>query len=325
MRADGRLFWMRAVWLLDRLRGGRPTTAADLAEHFELSRPTARRILRSLRDDFATPLAWDRAAGTWTLSDPHWELPRLPLTPGEVTALAFARGLVSHVTAPRIAEDMAGFWNKLSMELADQAPAGAAFAEAVTALAPRWTAPDPAVMELVLRGVALARRLEIRYLSPWSGVLSDRVVEPRHLILYEGSFYLAAHCLLRGGELRLFHLCGVKRAELTERRVDARSFVLDDVVDSYGLMLGGEPVDVCVRIAPPAAHRAVYETWHRDQRDDVAEDGTLTRTFPARGLEEVVRLVLSFGAAARALGPPALVQRVRAEVLAMAGMIGGEH
>ena len=144
MRTDGRLFWLRAVWLLERLRRGRSTTAGDLAGAFELSEPTARRIIKSLRDDFGAPLEFDRVNRTWTLVDPRWELPRLPLSPGEVTALALARGLVSRVTAGGVADDMARLWDKLAMELATQTPAGAAFAESVTALVPRWTEPDAA-------------------------------------------------------------------------------------------------------------------------------------------------------------------------------------
>jgi predicted DNA-binding transcriptional regulator YafY len=126
VRSDGRLFWVRAIWFLDRLERGLPTTASDIAEHFSISRGTAYRLCDSLRDDFGAPLEFDRSTSTWSLTDPHWELPRLPLSPGEVTALAFARGLVSHVTAPGIADDMSRFWSKLSMELASQSPDGVA-------------------------------------------------------------------------------------------------------------------------------------------------------------------------------------------------------
>lgn len=318
MKTDGRLFWVRATWFLDRLRQGRGSTANDLAERFCYHTQSARRTIAALRDDFGAPLEWDPRRSTWVLRDPHWELPRLMLSPGELTALSLARSLVSHVTAPGIAADMDRFWSKFSLELAAQSPAGAAFADSVSALAPTWAEPDPHVMEVCLRGLALERRLRLRYQSPWSATQTDRTVEPRHLLLYEGGFYLAAHCLLRHGDLRLFHLSAIRDATLTDAPVTPARFSLDQVVDAYGLMLGGDPVDVTLRISPPTAARAAVETWHRDQRDERAPDGTLTRTFPVRGLAEVQRLVLSLGAAVQVLAPAALRDRVRDEVARMA-------
>ncbi len=350
MRTDGRLFWIRATWFLDRIKQGRQCTAGDLAEKFCYHEQSARRTINSLRDDFGAPLEFDPAGGTWVLTDPHWELPRLPLSTGEVVALSLARGLVSHVTAPGIAEDMERFWRKFSQELAEQSPAGAAFADSVSALAPTWAEPDGRVMDLCLRALALERRLHIHYQSPWSASVTERTVEPRHLVLYEGGFYLAAHCLLRGGGLRLFHLSAIRSAHLEPDPVSPlpQRFSLDQVVDSYGLMLGGEPVDVTLRITPPAAARAAVETWHPDQRDeriphadpsngaaeiapqagahgsdfptenepsaDAEGAFTLTRTFPVRGLAEVKRLVLSLGAAVEVLAPEALRDEVHAEI-----------
>jgi len=356
VRTDGRLFWIRATWFLDRIKQGRQCTAGDLAEKFCYHEQSARRTINSLRDDFGAPLEFDPAGGTWVLTDPHWELPRLPLSTGEVVALSLARGLVSHVTAPGIAEDMERFWRKFSQELAEQSPAGAAFADSVSALAPTWAEPDGRVMDLCLRALALERRLHIHYQSPWSASVTERTVEPRHLVLYEGGFYLAAHCLLRGGGLRLFHLSAIRSAHLEPDPVSPlpQRFSLDQVVDSYGLMLGGEPVDVTLRITPPAAARAAVETWHPDQRDEriphagvsqrderiphagvsqrdrvgsphvhsrvsassLADEGpfTLIRTFPVRGLAEVKRLVLSLGASVEVLAPEALRDEVHAEI-----------
>ena len=142
MKTDGRLFWVRATWLLHRLRHGHATTARDIARHFECSLPTARRVINSLRDDFGAPLEYARACCTWTLTDPCWDLPRLPLSPGEVTTLALARGLISSVTAPKLADDMDRFWRKFSQDIAGQSPAGAGLSESVTALAPAWSPPS---------------------------------------------------------------------------------------------------------------------------------------------------------------------------------------
>jgi predicted DNA-binding transcriptional regulator YafY len=318
MSSDGRLFWLRATWLVDRLRRRRRTTALDLADAHDLHVQSARRVIESLRSDFGAPLTFDRAAGTWRLDDPTWELPRLSLTPSEVTALALARSLVNRVSAPGIASAMEKLWRKFQLELAEQSPAGAAFSGALSALAPAWAEPDALVMDVCLRGLALGRRLSLDYQSPWSGASSSRTVEPRHLFLYDGSWYLAAHCDRAQGALRLFNLRAIHNASVTDRPVRRTRFRLAEAVDSYGLMLGGERRNVVLRIHPPRAARAAIETWHAEQHDALAADGTLTRTFPVRGLEEVQRLVLSFGACAEVLEPRDLAEAVADEVREMA-------
>ena len=214
MKTDGRLFWLRATWFLDQLRrvARRRVTAADLAAKFEYSLPSAYRTIDALRNDFGAPIEFDRRRNTWRFSGPYWDLPRIPLSPDEITALALARSLVSHVTAPGLADAMERFWSKFSLDLAQQSPAGAGFTHAVSARTPVWTRVDPDVMESVLRALALDRRLRLLYTSPWTDEVTERTVEPRHLLLYEGSFYLAAHCLLRHGAVRLFHLSAIASA-----------------------------------------------------------------------------------------------------------------
>ena len=60
----------RLNWALARLREGRKLTAADLARTFEMSVRNAYRDLDVLRDDWRVPVQFDRAQGTFTLTEP---------------------------------------------------------------------------------------------------------------------------------------------------------------------------------------------------------------------------------------------------------------
>ncbi len=347
MKTDGRLFWLRATWFLDQLRNVAPSddpsrprdsprqarsgprrrrvTAAHLAAHFEYSLPSARRTIDALRNDFGAPIEYDRQRNTWRFTGPYWDLPRIPLSTDEITALALARSLVSKVTAPGLSEAMDRFWSKFSLDLSQQSPAGAGFTHAVSARTPVWTRVHPDIMEAVLRALALDRRLRIHYCSPWTNQSTERTIEPRHLLLYEGSFYLAAHCLLRKGAVRLFHLSAIKSDSVTvlpeSNSTPHPAFQLDQVIDAYGLIIGSELQDVTLRITPPAAARAQMEVWHTAQQDITDPDGVLTRTFPVRGFAEVQRRILSYGSACEVLAPSDLADRIRAEVAAMSRLL----
>lgn len=321
MPSDGRLFWIRSTWFLERLRTGRQCNATHLADKFDYSIQSARRTINSLRDDFNAPLDFDRAQNTWRLTDPTWEMPRLTLSPDELSAVALARSLVSKINAPSVAQPMERFWDKLCLDLSQQSPAGAGFAHAVSARAPAWAFVDTDVMEPCLRALALERRLDITYQSPWNATLTHRTIEPRHLLFYDGSYYLAAHCLLKNGALRLFNLRAITDLRLTDTPCTNVDFCIDDIIDSYGLMLGGEKTTVRLRICPPRGARAAIETWHPDQIDQTEPDGTLIRTFPVRGLAEIHRLVLSYGAYVDVLAPQELKDQVAAEIRLMAAQL----
>src|SRR5512145_3207807 len=77
----------RLLWAIGRLRSGRPLTAPDLASEFEVNVRTAYRDFDFLRDDWRVPLEFDRAKGTYRLTEPTVALPLVTLSEGELVAL----------------------------------------------------------------------------------------------------------------------------------------------------------------------------------------------------------------------------------------------
>ncbi|MCE9614891.1 MAG: WYL domain-containing protein [Lentisphaerae bacterium] len=57
--------------------------------------------------------------------------------------------------------------------------------------------------------------------------------------------------------------------------------------------------------------------WHPRQVVKWRRDGAVELSFPAKGLQEVQRWVLGWGASVRVLGPTELAERVHLEVRAM--------
>jgi proteasome accessory factor B len=76
-------------------------------------------------------------------------------------------------------------------------------------------------------------------------------------------------------------------------------------------MAGGEPVEVTVRFAPVVARAAQAARVVRDRRVDRRDDGSADISYRVADVPELIRWVLSWGAQAEILGPPA----VRAEAL----------
>ncbi|MBI4701873.1 MAG: WYL domain-containing transcriptional regulator [Deltaproteobacteria bacterium] len=327
MASDGRLFWMRAWWLVEELRRGSTVTARALADRFELSVPTARRAIAALRDDFHAPLVFDAAQGSWKLTDPCFDLPRLPLSAEEVAALALARSLLGQISAaaaPVLARAIEDFWSKVEAEVLARSPAGSDLGRVLSAMLPSLSQVRGETLETVLRALALRRCLRLCYRSPWSGERTERVVEPRHLLFHDGTYYLATRCRLRQGEPRNFNLAAVEGVELLAEPAPepCHEHVERELVAGWGAFRGGKLATAAIRIEPPLSRLVATQLWHPGQQDRWEPDGeVLVRRLPVLGLPEIVRRVLSLGASATVIEPPELAKAVRAEVGRMAAKL----
>ena len=96
-----------------RLRSGRPLKARDLAEEFEVNVRTAYRDLDFLRDEWRVPLEFDRAKGSYTLTEPLASLPAVTLSQGELVALYFAEKVLAQYRGTPFEPDLVSAFRKI--------------------------------------------------------------------------------------------------------------------------------------------------------------------------------------------------------------------
>ncbi len=324
MPTQTRQFWFRAMKVYRLLKQGEKVTVPLLAETLETSRSSVRRLLDALRDDFSMPIVYEQSLGSWVLEDPTWEPPVLDLSPEELASFRLAYSLLEDFPE-RFASAIESFRTKLVLEL-ERSGSGLAMLDRVSVRQASWARVDRDVFREVLRALSLQQRLRFVYTSPWKGERTERTVDPKHLLLYEGDFFLVAYCHLRCG-LRLFNLSFLdeRSVEVLPEPVDTEPLSVQEFLDGYGIMAGGRRRRVTVRISGPAALRASVEQWHPEQQDRWNREHTaLKRTFLARGWHEVKRLVLSYGGALEVLSPRDLREEVASEVRKMAALYGRE-
>jgi len=121
--------------------------------------------------------------------------------------------------------------------------------------------------------------------------------------------------------VRIFKLDRVQSAVLTDRTFVADS--LDEVRQHLrqswgGAVFGDEQFDVAVAFTKEVAQRVRETNWHPSQQLEDLDDGGVVLRFVLPSLLEFVPWVLSWGASAKALTPPSLVEQVSAAVQAAA-------
>ena len=169
----------------------------------------------------------------------------------------------------------------------------------------RLAAGDEPVLQVIREGIGTGRCIDIDYYSYGRDVETSRVVEP-HRCLYDGFWYLMAHCRLREAP-RVFRLDRVRRAELTDEVFQPP----DDVAEAMdGIPVDGSLPEVTLLLDPGV--RWVVDQYPHTGLDS-GPDGRLRVPLPVTADRWLERLLLRLGPAAEVVvAPPGLGTDLRA-------------
>lgn len=152
--------------------------------------------------------------------------------------------------------------------------------------------------------------LRLGYDSITSG-MTDRVVEPYFIIFKGRAFYFVAFCRLRN-DFRTFRIDRVHKAEILQesfrkkRDVNAETYF----EDSWQIYIG-EPIEVVVNFVGAAARVVQMSSHHPRESVKPLANGAVEYRVVTRGIEEIQRWILGFGADARVVSPGSLRDRIR--------------
>ncbi|RKQ84622.1 helix-turn-helix transcriptional regulator [Brockia lithotrophica] len=322
----------RIMFLVETLRrGGRRWTIRALAEAYRdavgLDRPPSERQLyrdlELLRDDWKAPIEFDRRHKTYRLTDSTWVPPlsAARLTAGEALALFLALRSIESMEMHIFRDSLRALQEKLPYLLPEEMGIqeyerlrkSLSFGFPITRGDPNHVLN---YLQLFEEAIGPRRVVHMRYFSMYRGEETERDVEPLHLRYYEGVWYLAAYCHLRG-EVRTFALDRVRHAEITDRPFSspvADTFDPDSYFnESWRIERDREKVAVVVHFYPPASRYVRERAWHPGQTV-LADDGeSLVLRFEVLGTNEIRRWLLQYGSQAEVLEPAEFREELRRE------------
>lgn len=310
MAGDGHLFFVRARWFWEQLRAKTYPNAAKLAEKFNISTETARRVIDRLRDDHYAPIEYDEQRHGYFLQKQDWMLPFLPTSVDEILALALARYHLRQASEGLLGNFLETYWERILPALGEKIPP-ALLDDALYSVADTRSAPVvDTILRTILEALVGGVRAKITYRSPWRDEPTEREISPWHLRFEDGRLYLWAYCHLRK-EPRLFHVVGITsarptRSAATPRPVDFASIYL---AGGVGKFFSQKPFEVRVRIFPPRARYVAAERWHAEQHDHWQGD-VLERAFPADHIQEIAGHLLYLGESVEVLSPKSLREEI---------------
>ncbi|NJM47989.1 MAG: transcriptional regulator [Alkalinema sp. RU_4_3] len=300
------------------LRSGLRQTASTMGAMLEMSERTVREDIAFMRDRFGAPIESTKARG-YFYTDLDWRLPTVPLTQGELFALMLGARMLDAYAGSVYRDELKSAIGRL----AERLPVPMAVdlqqlaQENVLFRVGAELDLDPEVWHR-LEGAAQAQlRVWMRYGTPGKEV-SEREFDPYVLHISRNNPYVTGWCHVRQ-MVRDFRVDRVR-----ELRVLKERFEIDPGFDrrshfsrAFQHEVGGEPRLVEIWFDAATAPYIVERRWHESQRFDRHGDGSVTLRMEVPGMAEVKRWVLYYGAGARVLGPPELVEMMRAEVRGM--------
>ena len=285
---------------------------ADLAKRFEISERMIQKDLEIIRHGLKLELRND--------GDGYY-FERLPSLP--TTAYSFAEALAL-LAAARAAQTIPGVNSAelaaaiARLEALFPAEIGRLAREATDTLPRRAVkAHRQAMLILLHRALAERRQVKIAYATgSRAGEVTERVVEPYHIMAYGRSWHLIAHDHRRG-EVLQFKVDRVQAAEIMDAAyVIPQSFDLDAYLgDAWGIMRGaaGEPETVVLLFEPEAGRWVAEEQWHHSQLSETLPDGRVQVTFQVGVTPEMVSWLLYYGSRMQVVAPVWLREQVAEE------------
>jgi predicted DNA-binding transcriptional regulator YafY len=191
----------------------------------------------------------------------------------------------------------------------------------VRAVGAKLQAPAADHLALIQRALAEHRRVDMRYYSMSRGEENRRQVDPYHLTVFDGGYYLVGYCHWRKTE-RIFAVERIRELKILSTRFAVRpGFNAEEYLKHAWGIVKGEIVPVKVIFSRSVARYIRDRLWHWSQELRPLQDGRLEVTLQVADTLEVRRWILGYGPDAEVVEPGALRATLRQEAETVARML----
>ncbi len=310
--------------ILRDLEGSRRLTIDDLAERTGVTTRTIRRDLEALQLA-GFPLYDESHDGKkyWMLEQKAFRrLDATGFTFAELSALYFSRTLVEGLAATPFQKDVTSAFDKLEEALT---PSMRQFLDRLPLVI--QAKADPGAHVTAARGKEIGQLLDAtlqhrRVIMRYHSFSSDRekayTIEPYRVVFAQGALYVVAF-VPEYGQTRTFALDRIKSLSLTEERFEPN----DNEEDAFAHSLGvhqGPPERIEIAFEPGIARYVRERLWHASQEVQDRPDGGIVLTMNVSNDFALRSWILGFGALARVVSPPALVNEIARELQSAAAL-----
>jgi len=312
-----KLAYERYYWFHGQVKTGRYPNARKLSERFEVSEKQAQRDIEFIRDRLDAPLRYNAANRGYGYEDISYELPPIWFNEDELLALCLALRLASTLPDRKLKTSLYELLQKfLAFRFLDSSPSLEDINEKVSVKNIEYYRVEEAIFHKVMDSLFGNKPFKISYYSPHKHQLTERVIQPLHLLSYMGSWHLIAFCTSKE-ELRDFALSRIRAIDPASGPISLPPDlppIKEYIRKNFGLMSGNESIEVCLRFSSEVADWVTEQVWYSGQELYPNEDGSVCLKFPVADFREVRREILKCGADVEVLSPLELRNELKSQI-----------
>lgn len=314
---------------LDRLiRERKYPNCLTFSDNWGVSQKTTQRDIDFLRDQCKAPIAYDRERMGFYYEDATWMLPSVFLSEGELLAVLLASRALEQYRGTPVAKQVSQVFDKLVGLLPDKVTLKPELLYTRFTFKGASAKPvDADIWSTVVHGLLTQSTIRLRYRTFEAGqAVKDKEsrVNAYHIANLQGEWYLlgvhSGH-----GDIRQFSMARIEKATLTSEHFEMPpDFDPEKLLSgTFGRYVGdGKNQTVKLLFQRDEKSWVTEREWHPSQVIKTRKTGEIELSFPAAGLFEVMRWVLSWGRCVKVLAPAELVKMVADEVNAMGNSAG---
>ena len=250
--------------LQEQKRTGRPCTKETLLKglRYDVNERTLRRMIEVMRDELGAPIIYDRSMQTYRLLHDQWRMPNISLDEAELQAMATAIQAVRPVLPKTMSERL----DMLLAKLLDALPLSRC--DAVRrAQGQIEFVPAPILskgmewLESLYKAILDRYSVDMVYHVPSRDENTRRRFDPYYLRNVQGIWYVVGYDHLTK-YWPIFKLARIRELTVSEDLYTVKPFSAAEYFkDSMGIMVGGKPQHVRIRLTGYAASTAEEYVW----------------------------------------------------------------
>ena len=303
-----------------RTLASRAVTINELADECGITRRQVYRDLAEIEDE-GHPLERSDGSGekTWQLPLGYKGLPQIAITQYELMSLHLAKNHLAYLNGTPFVDDLESVIAKVEAGLPAKVVNHLDRISRVFAPVQgpkRSYAKQKNILSDLRRALLLQRTVILQHQRPDYEEPTSHRVDPYVLVLYQYGLYVMGYSQ-RARALRMFAVERIHAVDLTDDRFEMpQDFSWDTLSRRLFGLIDEPPKTVRIWFSPDVAYLLKERQWHPTQSLKQQKDKSVVVTFQAGGLDEITSWVLSWGADAKVLSPPELVQSVRTHLTA---------
>jgi predicted DNA-binding transcriptional regulator YafY len=296
-------------------------TVKELAEQFQVSKPTIERDIATLQSDFAlVEDAIGKQKKAYRIDGKIRALESITFGVTELLALFAAHTSLTGFAGTLIHEDLQQVMTKIRGFLSPRHNGG------LDAMARVFTPhrrdsvnyePQQDIIDDLVNAIAQRKRCEITYHAPSKGTTRTHKARPLKLTWHNSTLYLFA-CLGDREEVSTLAVQRIKGVSVSQEKFPAPKADVEAIAKkAFGIFVNDDEQDVEVLFDKEIAWKIAERTFHPDEVKETLPDGSVRYRVRSSAQWEVIPWVQTFGPFAELIAPASWRESLKSNVTAM--------